>query len=110
MIVGDTIWLKYGSFDLRTGEPAGFRFVTHKCADCTACATHLFARNGGCPSIYSLQGGGSSSKLSSVMRPGCYLSIIPAGGVILLPPLSSGCTCAYSLETTIAWLPTKSRR
>ncbi len=105
MIVGDSVYLKFGSYDLRTGSSIGFRFDTTNCADCSASATHCLGRNAGNPTSYNLSGGGAGKVLSSALRPGCYISIIPAGGIVLLPAYSAGCTCGYTLQTSIAWLP-----
>ena len=111
MIIGDNVYLRFGSYNLRTGESIGFTFNTaRKCADCSASATHIFGRQGnygfsGAAGIYNLKDDGSGSPLCSAARPGCYISIIPAGGVIMLPAYSAGCTCAFTLLTSIAWLP-----
>ena len=40
-----------------------------------------------------------------INRPGCWISIIPAGGLVLLPEGSSGCVCSYPLQTSMALLP-----
>jgi outer membrane protein assembly factor BamB len=105
MLIGDSVYLKFGSYDLQTGSSIGFRFDTTNCADCSACATHCFGRNNGNPVSYNFAQAGAGSVLSSAMRPGCYISIIPAGGIILLPAYSAGCTCGYTLQTSIAWQP-----
>ena len=105
MIIAGTVYLKQGSFDLATGKPLGFSFKTTNCAECSSSANHIFGRNSGVASIWSLQEGGSSRPLSPNMRPGCYTTIIPAGGVIMMPPFSAGCTCAHSVQTTVVWLP-----
>lgn len=104
MIVGDNVYLKFGSYNLQTGASIGFSFDTTNCADCSASATHCFGRNTGNPTSYNLRGAGASNVLSSALRPGCYISIIPAGGLVLLPAYSAGCTCGYTLQTSIAWL------
>ena len=105
MIIGDAVQLKQGNFNLRTGEPLGLTFATTNCADGAASMNHIFARNGGVATIISLEEGGNGKPLCSVLRPGCYISIIPAGGVIMLPAFSAGCTCSHSIQTSIAWLP-----
>ena len=105
MIVRDTVYFKYGSFNLHTGDSIGFTFGSSNCSDFAASSSHFFGRNGGCASIYSSAAGGTSKKLSPVIRPGCYIDIIPAGGIIMLPAYSSGCTCDYPIQTTIAWQP-----
>ncbi len=105
MIIAGAVYLKQGSFDLATGKPLGFSFKTTNCAECCASANHVFGRMGGVASTWSLQGGGRSRPLSPNMRPGCYTTIIPAGGIIMMPPFSAGCTCSHSVQTTIVWLP-----
>ncbi len=105
MIVDGTVYIKQGSFELATGKPLGFSFRTTNCAECCASANHLFGRMNGVASTWNLQGDGSSQPLSPVMRPGCYTTVIPAGGLVMMPPHSAGCTCAHTIQTTIAWLP-----
>ncbi|HUT26153.1 MAG TPA: PQQ-binding-like beta-propeller repeat protein [Sumerlaeia bacterium] len=105
MIVGNTVYFKYGSLDLQTGAFVGFSFGTSNCSDCSASMNHCFSRNEGNASIYRLGGNGLSDPLSPVIRPGCYIDIIPAGGLIMLPAASSGCTCDYPIQTSIAWQP-----
>ena len=105
MIIGNAVYLKQGNFDLKTGKPLGYRFPTSSCADCSSSLKHIFSRNNGCPSVFSLNGTGRGEALCPVMRPGCYISIIPAGGIVVLPALSAGCTCGYTLQTSIGWLP-----
>ena len=105
MIVGENVYFKYGSFNLRTGDPIGFKFESTNCTDFAASSTHFFGRNYGCASIYSIAANGKSRPLSHAIRPGCYINIIPAGGLILLPAFSSGCTCDYPIQTTVAWQP-----
>ncbi len=105
MLVGGTVYLKQGSFDLATGKPLGYTFQTSNCAECSASAVNLFGRMGGVASTWDLAGDGSAKPLSTAMRPGCYTTIIPAGGIVMMPPFSAGCTCAHTIQTTIAWLP-----
>ena len=105
MIIGNTVYLKQGNFDLTKGTPLGYRFPTSSCAECSSSLKHIFSRNGGCPTAFALNGKGKGVTLCSAMRPGCYISIIPAGGIVVLPALSAGCTCGYTLQTSIGWLP-----
>ena len=105
MIIGQAVYLKQGSFDLATGKPLGFSFKTSNCAECSASMNHIFGRMGGVASIWSLHGDGSHRPLNSTVRPGCYTTIIPAGGIITMPAFSAGCTCDHTIQTTIGWLP-----
>ena len=105
LIIGETVQLKQGNFDLFDGTPLGLKFSTSNCADCAASMNHVFTRNRGVAHVISLSAGGNGRPLCSAMRPGCYISIIPAGGVIMLPAFSAGCTCNHTIQTTITWLP-----
>ena len=87
MLVGPLVYLKQGNFDLQTGKPLGYTFQTTNCAECCASAVNLFGRNGGFASTWDLSGDGSSKPLNPTMRPGCYTTIIPAGGIVMMPPL-----------------------
>lgn len=42
------------------------------------------------------------------VRSGCWLSLIPAGGMLLGPETSAGCSCTHPIQTSVAFLP-KSR-
>ncbi len=41
------------------------------------------------------------------LRPGCWLSTIPAGGMLLSPEGGGGCSCGNWIETSIGFAPTK---
>ena len=105
-IVGDTVYHRYASFDLATGSVVGWQWSTSNCADASASATHVFTRNGGRAYMHAIPGRGSGSRrLDDEVRPGCYINIIAAGGMIMLPAASSGCTCDYPVQMSFGWLP-----
>jgi outer membrane protein assembly factor BamB len=41
----------------------------------------------------------------SPSRPGCWINIVPAAGLVLIPEASASCVCHYSLQTSMAFLP-----
>lgn len=43
--------------------------------------------------------------ISQVSRPSCWMSILPAGGVVQMPEYSIGCNCAFPLQTSIVMAP-----
>ncbi len=55
--------------------------------------------------MYYLGPDGGPTRLNTITRPGCWINIIPAGGLVLIPEASSGCTCGFSLQTSIAYIP-----
>ncbi|MHC4800017.1 MAG: T9SS type A sorting domain-containing protein, partial [Planctomycetota bacterium] len=45
--------------------------------------------------------------ITTVSRPGCGITIIPAGGLLNIPESSSGCTCNFGIQTSMALLTNK---
>jgi outer membrane protein assembly factor BamB len=116
-IVGDKVFLLSHitdaliTLDLHTGhierDPDFFNFWIHSktCAVPTASASGLYFRRDSCymfdlPSWQAVD-------LTAVTRPGCWMSIIPAGGLVLMPEASSGCTCGFSLQTSVVLAPAR---
>jgi len=109
-IVGDTVYAWPYAYVLGTGERLpGWKFDRrgHGCGGISASAHCLFWR-GGNPWMYDLRPQGGPARLNSVSRPGCWLNMIPAGGVLLIPEASSGCTCGFPLQTSLAYIPESS--
>jgi len=107
VIIGNIVYSRPCAFDLKTGEKKPFKLDRggHGCGGLSASAYYLYGR-GGNPRMYPLSEGGSSNiALTRVTRPGCWINIIPAGGLVLIPEGSSGCTCGYPLQTSIGLAP-----
>jgi len=75
----------------------------------TGCSTYS-----GCPTLamsrFSSLGfkdlnGPGGSFTYPIVRSSCWINMIPAGGLLLIPEASSGCTCAYPLQTSFAYRP-----
>jgi outer membrane protein assembly factor BamB len=106
-IVGDVAYMWPYAHNILTGERiAGWRFDRHGhgCGGVSASAHGLFWR-GGNPWMYDLRPGGGPTAINTVSRPGCWLNIIPAAGLVLIPEASSGCTCGYPIQTSMAFAP-----
>jgi outer membrane protein assembly factor BamB len=106
-IVGAVAYAWPYAYELRTGRRIeGWKFDRrgHGCGGVSADAQCLFWR-GGNPWMYDLGPGGGPMRLNSVSRPGCWINMIPAGGLLLIPEASSGCTCGFSLQTSLAYIP-----
>lgn len=107
IINGTTIYSKPYAYDLHTGEKKEYIFYRggHGCGGFTSSQNYLYGR-GSNPRMYPLDTDTTSGlQLTQVTRPGCWLNIIPAGGLVLVPESSSGCTCAYSVQTSLAFAP-----
>jgi len=109
-IVGDVAYAWPYAYALRSGARIeGWKFDRrgHGCGGVSASARCLFWR-GGNPWMYDLGPDGGPMRLNSVSRPGCWINMIPAGGLVLIPEASSGCTCGFSLQTSLAYIPERS--
>ena len=53
--------------------------------------------------MYDLSRSGASIPLTRVNRLGCWINMITAGGLILVPEASSGCSCDYPIQTSFAF-------
>lgn len=106
-IIDDIIYAWPYAYNLKTGEKIdGWKFDRrgHGCGGVSASAQCMFWR-GGNPWMYDLGPNGGPSRLNTVTRPGCWINIIPAGGLVLIPESSSGCTCGFALQTSMAYIP-----
>ncbi len=106
-IIDQTVYAWPYAYNLRTGRKIDewkFDRLGHGCGGVTASAQCLFWR-GGNPWMYDLGPNGGPQRLNKVTRPGCWINIIPAGGLVLIPESSSGCTCGFPLQTSMAFVP-----
>jgi outer membrane protein assembly factor BamB len=107
VINGDTIYCRPFAFDLETGQKKAYAWPRggHGCGGATGSAYCLFGR-GGNPRYYPLDVPQTDGiPLTEITRPGCWINIIPAGGLVLIPESSSGCTCEYPVQTSLAFAP-----
>jgi len=116
LIVGDTVIIEPRACDLHTGAtrtrphpisgyPVPWEFLRpgHCCSITSASAHTLFYRSYWA-AIYDLTDDKGLS-LFGAIRPGCWLNMIAANGLMLMPEASSGCTCSFPLKCSIALVP-----
>jgi len=106
-IIGETVYAWPYAYNLKTGKKVeGWEFNRHGhgCGGVSASAQALFWR-GGNPWMHDLGPGGGPQQLTRTTRQGCWINIIPAGGLALVPESSSGCTCGFALQTSLAFIP-----
>jgi hypothetical protein len=115
VIVADKIILEPQACDLHTGNiimrdhpitskqvPWEFLRPGHTCGITAASAKGLFYRSA-CTAFYDLvQDNGVT--IFGAYRPGCAISLIPAGGVLLSQEAAAGCTCSYPVRCTLAMI------
>ena len=111
-IVGDKIYIEPRRCNLETGKieqrvhpitgkkvPWEFLRPGHSCGIVTGTPNSIFYRSYSAAIVNTKQDTGL--QLFGGMRPGCWNSMIPANGLLSMQEASSGCTCSYSLRTTV---------
>lgn len=104
-IVGEVVYSTGFACNINTGEPVdGWKWQkSGNCGTLSTSATCAFSRYDN-PRMFDLKSG-EHTVLTTAIRPGCWINIIPAGGLILIPEASAGCTCGHPIQTTVALTP-----
>jgi outer membrane protein assembly factor BamB len=112
LVVGDRVFIEPRVCDLRTGDiitrehpisgqtvPWEYLRPGHTCAITSASASMLFYRS----SVAAITDFEKDDGLTLFggIRPGCWINMIPAGGVLLFPEASAGCTCSFPLRGSL---------
>ncbi len=106
VIVGNRLYVIPFAHEIDTGKRvADWRFKRpgHGCGTFSASNAALFFRASN-PTMCNLSDG-AYSKITQVTRPGCWINMITAGGLLLIPEASSGCSCNFSLQASMAFAP-----
>ena len=116
VILGDQLVCEPVIYDLESGRrisPSGkneawtFSRPAHSCGTMSGAGNCLFFRSGN-PTVMNMAAGLSQQerfRKISPTRPGCWINIIPADGLVLIPEASASCVCHYSLQTSMAFQP-----
>jgi outer membrane protein assembly factor BamB len=103
VIVAGKVYLNKHTYQLRTGKVLRVHdFNWHGCGIMSASQHTIFRR-------YEFHAMLDIETLKRTelpgIRSGCWLSLIPSGGLLLAPETSAGCACAHPLQTSIAYVP-----
>ena len=101
-IVGGRLYVRPRVFDLATGKPAGPAMPGGGCGTYAASDQALIFRAGKV-TLWDTTSGKATG--FDRLRPDCWLSTIPACGLLLSPEGGGGCSCGSWIETSIAFLP-----
>ncbi|MCA9298404.1 MAG: hypothetical protein KDA28_05020, partial [Phycisphaerales bacterium] len=74
----------------------------HSCGTMSGARDCLFFRAGN-PTVLDLTTG-EFTRLSP-SRLGCWINVLPAQGLVLIPEASASCVCHYALQTSMAFRP-----
>jgi len=120
VVNGDTIIAEPLAYDLRTGRqvtrvhpvtgldvPWQF-YRAYGCGSISSSGNCLFFRSASI-GYYDVKNDFGTTGFGGT-RPGCWINVIGAGGLMLAPEGSAGCSCSYSTKTTLVLQPAKKTR
>ena len=102
-IVGGRVYVRPQAFSLADGTPSSPNMPGGGCGTYACAANALIFRGSGTVTLWDRNTGKSSTW--SRLRPDCWLSTIPASGMLLSPEGGGGCSCGNWLETSIGFVP-----
>jgi hypothetical protein len=105
VLTEDRFYLEPRAFDLRTGEQLpGHIGARSGCTTYIASSDALIYR--GADRKISMWDPGTGQVTGwTRLRPSCWLSVIPAGGLLQVPEGGAGCSCGGWMETSLAFAP-----
>ncbi|MBI2926900.1 MAG: PQQ-binding-like beta-propeller repeat protein [Verrucomicrobia bacterium] len=116
VVLGRVLVAEPVMYDLETGRPYNpegkaehWRIMRpgHSCGTMSGAGASLFFRANN-PTLLNIDDTKSIPARFTALaptRPGCWINIIPANGLVLIPEASAGCVCHYPLQTSMAFLP-----
>jgi outer membrane protein assembly factor BamB len=105
VVMGDRVYQEPCVYDLNTGQRISDKMGRHEgCATYAGTNGALLYRGAGRQiSLWDIRTGAISGWAN--LRPSCWLSVIPAGGMVLAPEGGAGCSCGNWLETSVGFIP-----
>lgn len=101
-IVDYRVYVRPQAFDLTTGKPLKHGVPGGGCGTYAATTNTLIFRSSDI-TIWDTVSGRKSGWTR--LRPGCWLSTIPAGGMLLSPEAGGGCSCGSWMEASMGFTP-----
>ena len=101
-IVGNTLYVRPRVFELDSGSHRDLTIPGGGCGTYACTTGALFFRSGNV-TVWDRKKGAATKW--SRLRPDCWLSTIPAGGMLLSPEGGGGCSCGSWMETSLGFIP-----
>lgn len=121
LVMGDELIVEPRACDIQSGElkmryhpvtgklvPWEFKRGGHSCGICTGSSDTFFLRSDSI-NYYDFNKDEGMLPMGG-MRAGCWINMITAGGLALMPEASAGCTCSFPIRTTVALAPKRENR
>jgi len=101
-IVGNSLYVRPQAFELRTGLNLSVKMPMGGCGTYAATTETLLFRSRNVTMWDRRQG---EATAWTRLRPDCWLSTIPADGLLLSPEGGGGCSCGSWMETSLGFIP-----
>ena len=105
VVIGDRIYNNLHVMDLSTGNDVRESYRERRGCGTVAASNHMLFFRDHFHSTWDIES--DVRQEYKGIRSGCWLGIVPAGGMILAPESSSGCSCTHAIQTSIGWAPVK---
>lgn len=116
VILGNRLVAEPVIYDLETGavmnpdggaSPWQINRPGHSCGTMSGAGDYLFFRASN-PTMLDLTDQTSGADRFTRLAPtraGCWINVLPAQGLVLIPEASASCVCSYALQTSMAFRP-----
>ena len=101
-IVGGRVFVRPQVMELKTGKLLPIKIPAGGCGTYACTTNALIYRNGNVTMWDAL---GTATTSWNRLRPGCWLSTIPACGMLLSPEAGGGCSCGNWMEMSLGFAP-----
>jgi outer membrane protein assembly factor BamB len=99
-----TVYAQGGAWDLLSGEEQPFNFSRSYGCGVLAGSRHMMVYRSATLGYFDLTKNERTENYGGI-RPGCWLNALPAGGLVLVPDASAGCSCSYLNQSWMALEP-----
>lgn len=104
IINGEMIYAEGGAWNLKTGEEVPWKMERSYGCGQIAGGRYMLLFRSSTLGYFDLSGEAGTENFGGV-RPSCWFSAIPAGGMVLVPDGSSQCACSYQMQAWLALQP-----
>ena len=104
MINGGTVYAQGGAWSLLSGEPEAFNFKRSYGCGILAASKNMMLFRSATLGYFDIKRNDGIDDYGGI-RPGCWVNVLPAGGLVLLPDATAGCRCSYLNKAWVALIP-----
>jgi hypothetical protein len=104
LINDDTIYAQGGAWNLQSGESKPFNFQRSYGCGILSASRRLLLFRSATLGYFDFERNGEIKNYGGI-RPGCWVNVLPVGGLVLAPDATAGCRCSYLNRAWIALAP-----